>query len=100
MEEKVTNTPSKPLFFVLYERYMLVIGIVGQLMFYTQGIKIFTTKSANDVSLLGFLFGLLTVSSWLIYGILIKNRTLIVSNVVAVAGALFVVIGILIYGSQ
>ena len=98
MEKNVVEASSKSPFFVLYERYMLVIGVVGQLMFYTQGIKIFATKSAGDVSLIGFLFGLLTVSSWLIYGILIKNRALIVSNIVAVAGALFVVIGILIYG--
>jgi MtN3 and saliva related transmembrane protein len=98
MEKNTIDTLSRSPFFVHYERYMLVIGVVGQLMFYTQGIKIFATKSANDVSLVGFLFGLLTVSSWLIYGILIKNRALIVSNAVAVAGALFVVIGILIYG--
>ena len=83
-----------------YEKYMLIVGTLGQLLFYTQGIKIFLTKSANDVSLIGFLLGLISVSSWLGYGILIKNRVLIVSNAFAVIGALFVVIGILIHGSS
>jgi MtN3 and saliva related transmembrane protein len=97
MDENSIKVQSKPKFLMHYERYMLIIGVLGQLLFYTQGIKIFLTKSASDVSILGFLFGLFSVSSWLIYGILIKNRILIVSNAFAVIGALFVVVGILIH---
>lgn len=81
-----------------YERYMLVMGVLGQLLFYTQAAKIFITRSASDISILGFMFGLLSVSSWLIYGILIKNRILFWANAVAVVGALLVIIGALIYG--
>jgi|SRR5579871_1415636 len=92
-----TNSKAKVLFY--YEKYMLAVGILGQLLFYTQGIKIFMTKSANDVSILGFLFGLISVTSWLIYGILIKNKVLVYANAVAVIGAVFVIIGILIYRS-
>lgn len=99
MDENSIEVPSKPKFLIHYERYMLVVGVLGQLLFYTQGIKIFLTKSANDVSILGFLFGLISVSSWLVYGILIKNKVLIVANVFAVIGALFVVIGVLIHGN-
>jgi len=99
MSENSIEVSSKTKFSVYYERYMLIVGVLGQLLFYTQGIKIFLTKSANDVSIIGFLFGLVSVSSWLIYGVLIKNRALIVSNVFAVVGALFVVIGVLIHGN-
>ncbi len=77
---------------------MMTVGILGQLLFYTQGAKIFITKSASDVSIFGFLFGLIAVTSWLIYGVLIKNKVLINSNIVAVVGALFVIVGVLIYG--
>jgi len=73
-------------------------GVLGQFLFYAQGIKIFSTRSATDVSIIGFLLGLIAVSSWLLYGILIKNRVLIIANAFAVVGALFVVIGILIHG--
>lgn len=78
-----------------YEKYMFFIGIAGQLVFYLQAYEIFSAQKAENVSLPAFLFGLLSVSSWLIYGIMIKNRPLIVANAVAVVGALAAVIGIL-----
>ncbi len=81
-----------------YEKYMFFIGILGQLLFYVQGIKIFINHSAKDVSMTGFLFALVAVSSWFVYGLLIKNKVLIWSNLIAVIGALFVIIGILIHG--
>jgi MtN3 and saliva related transmembrane protein len=97
VEEDTIEIPSKPKSLLYYERYMLVIGVIGQLVFYAQGFKIFLTKSANDVSILGFLAGLISVASWLIYGILIKNRVLVIVNILAVVGALLVVIGILVH---
>lgn len=99
MENNTIEIPSKTKFFAYYEKYMLCVGILGQLLFYIQGIKIFLTHSAKDVSIIGFLLGFLSVSSWLIYGLLIKNRVLVVANIFAVIGALFVIVGILIYGS-
>jgi MtN3 and saliva related transmembrane protein len=82
-----------------FEKYMLLMGVLGQLLFYAQGLKIFMDRSAKDVSLLGFSIGLFSTSSWLLYGILIKNRVLITANIAAVLGALFVIAGIFIYGS-
>jgi MtN3 and saliva related transmembrane protein len=93
-----SEVSAKTNFTIFYERYMVVMGILGQMLFYIQGVKIFVTKSANDVSFVGFCLGLISVFSWLIYGMLIKNRVLILSNIFAVIGALFVVLGILIYG--
>ncbi len=81
----------------IYEGYMYVIGILGQLVFYLQAFKIFMDQSAKDVSLAAFLFGLLSVTSWLIYGLIIKNKVLVLANVIASIGALAVVIGILKY---
>jgi MtN3 and saliva related transmembrane protein len=98
MKKATTNSASQATILKFYEKYMLVIGTVGQLLFYTQGIKIFMNQSASDVSLLGFSLGLISVTSWLIYGVLLKNTVLIISNAFAVVGALFVVAGILIHG--
>jgi MtN3 and saliva related transmembrane protein len=89
---------SKHKFLSYYEKYMMCMGVLGQLLFYVQGVKIFVSKSANDVSIVGFALGLISVSSWLLYGILIKNRVLIIANAFAVVGALFVIVGILIHG--
>jgi MtN3 and saliva related transmembrane protein len=76
---------------------MYVIGIVGQLVFYSQAFTIFYNKSAVDVSLLGFFMGFVSVSSWLFYGILLKNRPLIIANTVATIGAALVLLGIFLY---
>ncbi len=80
-----------------FKIYMVFIGIFGQLVFFAQAYKIFTTHHAGDVSLFGFCTGLVSVTSWLIYGIFIKDTPLVIANSVAVLGALLVVIGIFIY---
>ena len=58
MSDSPNNGTSKTKLFTYYERYMLIVGTGGQLLFYMQGIKIFLTQSANDVSMFGFLLGL------------------------------------------
>jgi MtN3 and saliva related transmembrane protein len=98
MKDSSIEVSSKTKHLIYYERYMMTVGILGQLLFYTQGLKIFLTKSATDVSIIGFLLGLISVSSWLIYGVLIKNKVLVLSNIFAVIGALFVIVGILVHG--
>jgi MtN3 and saliva related transmembrane protein len=80
-----------------FKAYMIFIGIFGQLVFFAQAYKIYATRSASDVSLLGFSTGLLSVTSWLIYGVVIKDVPLVVANTVACVGALTVVVGILMY---
>lgn len=88
----------KTKFQTYYEKYMLGMGVLGQTLFYVQGIKIFLNKSAQDVSLLGFSLGLVSVTSWLCYGLMIKNKILVISNGFAVVGAVLVIMGILIHG--
>lgn len=77
---------------------MVCIGVIGQLLFFAQAYKIFATKSAHDVSGFGFSIGLVSVTSWLIYGMMLKDPPLIIANVVAVIGAFFVIVGICLYG--
>lgn len=86
------------MFHKIYEKYMMFMGVAGQLVFYLQFYKIISDQSAKDVSLPAFLFGLISVTSWLVYGVILKNRPLIIANAVAVVGAAAVVIAILIYG--
>lgn len=81
----------------IYEKYMLLIGGAGSLIFYFQGLKIFHDHNAAAVSLPAFVIGLISVFSWMIYGARINDRVLFISNVLATIGALYVVIGILLY---
>ena len=48
-----------------------------------QLIKIIRTKSANDVSVFMFSFLLIGGGLWLIYGILIDSKPLILANIMA-----------------
>jgi MtN3 and saliva related transmembrane protein len=80
-----------------YEKYMLFIGIIGQLAIYIQAYLIFTNKSAVDVSLVANLFTFVSLTSWLIYGLILKNKILIISNLFAVIGNIWVLTGIWMY---
>ncbi|TDR72993.1 SemiSWEET family sugar transporter [Paludibacterium purpuratum] len=79
------------------QRYMNCIGPLGNLMFYFQAYEIFVSRSAGAVSFTGFAISVVGLSSWLIYGIAIRNTPLIVANAVGVAGALTVLAGLLRY---
>lgn len=82
----------------IYGFYMFFIGVFGQLVYFAQAYKIFSTHRAADVSLFGFIAGFIAATSWLIYGIILKDRPLIVANTAACLGSMVVLIGILIYG--
>ncbi|WP_341751311.1 MULTISPECIES: SemiSWEET family sugar transporter [unclassified Candidatus Tisiphia] len=84
---------------IFFDRYMILAGTMGQYLFYTQAYKIFTTKSADDLSLDGFLVIIIVTLSWLIYGIIHHNITIIVAQIVGLVGMIMVVIGILLYAS-
>ena len=54
--------------------YMSVIVIIGQSMHFFQSWKIFSTQSAEDVSMVSYLICLTLLLHWLGYGYLIKNK--------------------------
>lgn len=85
-------------FLKYYEKYMSVIGPVGNLMFFMQAYKIFTSHSATSISFSAFSLSMLGLSSWLLYGIMLKNIPLILANLVGVIGAILVLAGTIIYG--
>jgi MtN3 and saliva related transmembrane protein len=98
----INNLTSKdknmsPKFMKFYEKYMTVVGTVGNFMFYVQAHKIFTCKSAASVSLPAFTISAVALSSWLLYGILIKNTPIIIANIVGFIGALLVLVAIILH---
>jgi MtN3 and saliva related transmembrane protein len=81
-----------------YARYMFVVGIGGNLLFYLQAWEVFSTGHARDVSLPAFLVGLWAVSSWFVYGLVMRDKVIIAANIVAIVGCVTVIAGKLIYG--
>ena len=75
-----------------------IVGVSMSFGYFIQTFKIFHRKSAKDVSLLTYLIFTFGVAIWLIYGISIMDWPLIICNIVAVTGALSVVVGWLFYG--
>ena len=86
--------------FDCYMKYMFCIGIIGQLVFYSQFYKIITTKSARNVPLFGFLCGLLAASSWMVYGFIIRDTPIKFSSIIGTVGALLTVASIVYYRNK
>jgi MtN3 and saliva related transmembrane protein len=81
----------------IFTVYMSWIVNLGQSMHYIQAWKIFTTKSAADVSLYSYVICLILLIHWLVYGIAIKDKVIIFAETLGIIGVLLVIYGILIY---
>ena len=68
--------------------------------FLPQVIKIYRTKSVNDISLLAILQFMLGVFLWLVYGIHLKNVVIILANSVTLVILLVALVLFLKYTSK
>jgi len=82
----------------IFRIYMLCVGVLGQSISVVQAFKIFSTQSAHNLSLLAFSFGLIAACSWFVYGVVIKDAPIIVSNMVGIWGGVAAIAGIVLYG--
>ena len=81
----------------LFVRWMYFIAVFGNAFFYIQAYKIFRDQDARSVSTVAFCLAFVTVSSWFVYGLILKNKVMLIANVVAMIGAALVVAGSIIY---
>jgi MtN3 and saliva related transmembrane protein len=72
-------------------------GIAMSFGYFTQTYKIIRTKSVKGVSLATYIFFLIGIAMWLIYGLTIKDLPVIISNIVFLVGAIAVIIVYLVY---
>jgi MtN3 and saliva related transmembrane protein len=93
----IEAAPTSPIRRV-YARYMLVVGIGGNLFFYIQAWHIFAREDSAAVSLTAQLVIFWAVMSWFGYGLMLKDKVIIAANAVAILGAMLVIAGKLIYG--
>lgn len=80
-----------------YEYYITTVGILGQSMHYIQAYKIFSTQSAEDISLPAYLICLFLLVNWLIYGVIKKAKALIYAETLGIIGCASIIIGTYIY---
>ncbi|MBK8711067.1 MAG: hypothetical protein IPL97_04140 [Niastella sp.] len=67
-------------------------GVLSSLSFLPQVIKIWKTKSAEDLSMLTLLLLTCNVSLWFSYGVLIHSTPLWVTNAIVLAMVLIMII--------
>ena len=80
-----------------YDKFIYVIVIIGPLSNVPQLLKIWTEKSSSGVSSVSWLFFSIVSLSWLVYGVLHKDKHLIIMNSALVVIQGFVAFGAMIY---
>jgi len=83
--------------------FTILTTIVGTLMsigYYPQAYNIWKNKSAKNVSILTFAIFALGTIIWTIYGILVKDMTVIITFSIGVIGSWLVLILTLIYRNK
>jgi MtN3 and saliva related transmembrane protein len=80
-----------------FGRFMLTVAIVEPLTTIPQIYQIWSSKSSAGVSLVTWLFYTISACIWLVYGVKIKDKPVIVSSASWVLTEGLVVLGILFY---
>jgi MtN3 and saliva related transmembrane protein len=70
---------------------------LGQSTHYIQAWKIYNTKSAEDISLMSCIICLVLLIHWLVYGIIVKDKVIIIAETLGIIGSILVIIGTIIY---
>jgi MtN3 and saliva related transmembrane protein len=81
----------------LFGRFILAVAIIEPLTTIPQIYEIWSRKSANGVSLITWCFYTVTACIWLVYGIKIKEKPVIISSIMWILAEGLVVMGILLY---
>lgn len=90
--------PSKDPKIRVLDNIILVISAVAPLANLLQIMKIFQTKSADGVSLVAWTLFVMFNIPWVVYGIVHKEKPLIINFSLWLVTNMIVVIGILLYG--
>ncbi|MFU7501465.1 MAG: hypothetical protein ACJBCI_07465 [Candidatus Tisiphia sp.] len=88
---------AKALICNYYEYYIMTVGILGQSMHYIQAYKIFSTQSAEDISLPAYLICLFLLVNWVIYSAVKKAKALIYAKILGIIGCSAIIIGTYLY---
>lgn len=82
----------------IYAYIMLVLVFVESSFLFLQAGKAYRTKSTADLDLTAFIILLISNVMWIVYAFwLIKDRTLMISAILYVIGAILIIVAILMY---
>lgn len=92
------ETPSRTKLKGFMDTIIYIIAILGPLIAIPQVLKIWHVKDATGVSLITWIGYLAGGFFWLTYGILHKEKPIIITNALWIFVQIFIIIGIIRYG--
>ena len=72
-------------------------GLLTTLAFIPQVVKVWTSKSTSDISLIMFVIFTFGVLLWLIYGVIINDYSLVITNLVTFSLSLSILVAKILY---
>jgi uncharacterized protein with PQ loop repeat len=79
------------------DRFLLVVAVIGPLSALPQIFKIYFLKSAGDISLITWSFWAAGNLPWILYGIVHKEKPIIIAYSLWFITNMIIIIGVLIY---
>jgi MtN3 and saliva related transmembrane protein len=95
--KKLEKYPHPHKFKRFFDKFIYFIAIGGSLLTIPQVLKIYINHDASSISSTSWIGYLFLAIAWLIYGILHKEKPIIISNILLFILNLFVVIGTILY---
>jgi len=85
-------------YIIFLDKLTFIIGVIGPFVVVPQIWSIFTTQSAEGVSLMTWLLMFIVTFPWVLYGLAHRDAAIITSFTLWEVANLTVVIGVLLYG--
>jgi len=79
------------------DKFIYVIGVIGPIMTIPQVTNIWIEKNATGVSIISWTTYLLSAFFWVVYGIMHKDKPIIITYTAWIFLDLLIVIGIILY---
>lgn len=96
--ERNRKAERKSPYIIFLEKLTFVAGVIGPFTVLPQIYGIFSTQSADGVSLATWTLIFIVTFPWILYGLAHKDKSIIVSFFLWEVANLSVVIGVLLYG--
>lgn len=77
-----------------------IAGTATALSVVAQVVKIFTRKSAKDISIITYIITGFGSIIWILYGLEIKSLPIILANVIGIVTSSLILIGYYLYGNE
>lgn len=85
-------------YIIFLDKLTFIIGVIGPFVVVPQIWSIFTTQSAEGVSLMTWLLMFIVTFPWVLYGLAHRDAAIITSFTLWEVANLTVVVGVLLYG--